>query len=397
MPLNPIWKSSLQKQLNKVKKYILLTLFFTGLCRGVLAQHLVISENIEIEPIKITLAIPFCTGYEAKELSKKKLAPVQAAAVEYYQGLRLALDSLRHLGFQFRLTSFDTKKDSLTTLQIFSNPEITRSDIIIGPFFKEGIEMASGFCVKNNIYHIAPTTSVSLKKADPWLISPNTELPQYAAPIVSYFSLKDTVKHFIYLNDGKKQSELFADALRKVSDSMHLEVKWIKVGKEVPKALVSPNSPKTCIIFPTNSELLAVSLLKSLPDSLPGLYVVGNDSWLEFKTTDFKLWEQSHVYIAANHYVDYGDVAVQQFVYKFRQQNHSDPGIFAFKAWDQIMGMSRGWYQNPAQWKSRPDQWGNSNGLSSDMHYIRDPRNGGLVNNAVRLLKFENYKLSRVQ
>lgn len=380
-----------------MKPYFLTACISFGLALTMRAQVPVIStQEVEVEPIKISLAVPFCAGYEPKELAKKKLAPVQAAAVEYYQGLLLGLDSLQKLGFQFRLNVYDTQKDSLSTLKIFSNPTLVKSDLIIGPFFKEGIEMASAFCVKNKIYHIAPTTSVSLKNQDPWLISPNTELPNYAEQIALYISKTDSIKDFIFLNDGKRQSKLFAESFRKIADSLHLNVKWVQVDKDIPTGLVSKNNQKICVIFPTSSELLSIKLLKSLPDSMPGIRVVGCDAWLDFKTTDFRLWEKCRVYIATNSYVDYSDADVVRFVMNFRNKFGAEPGLYAFKAWDQFMSMAQGWYVNPNDWKAHPEQWGNNNGLASHILFKRDPRTGSINNTSIRLLRFENYKLAWV-
>jgi hypothetical protein len=352
------------------------------------------NSEVEIIPIKIALVIPFCSKYSKQELVKKKLVSLQEAAIQYYQGIKLAIDSLNKVGFQIQLNIYDTNRDSLETLKILQNKEMKEMDLIIGPFFKEGVEMAIKICNEIKVYHIAPTINVTSPIVSPYFIQPNSEISNYSLELLKYISKADSGSQIIVFTDAKKSTIKFADKIKNLTDSLHISFKRADAtNKEINWSSLIASDKKNSIIFPSNNDALVQKVFKSITDTAMGISVYGIESWMGFKNTNFDTWEKFHVSIVSTNYVDYADDDVQAMIKKFHVKFYTEPTEYSFKAFDQLMSIGQGWLANPLDWKQHPEQWSNGNGLISNINYSRDPLNQNVINNSFKILKFENYQL----
>ncbi|MBI3235724.1 MAG: hypothetical protein HYZ42_17095, partial [Bacteroidetes bacterium] len=242
-----------------------------------------INEESELKPFKIALVVPFCTKYDKQEIAKKKLLPLQEAAIQYYYGLKLALDSLKRYGMQIQLNVYDTNRDSLSTLRILQKEEMKDMDLIIGPFFKEGIDMATEICKVNKVFHIAPTINVSINKKSPYIIYPNTELSLFSDKLFSYIQKADSGSQVYVLTDGKPSTQLFAKKINRLADSLHISVISVDATKALDWKKIAVADKKSSIIFTSNNDALVHKLFKSIIDTGAGIRIYGVESWLSFK------------------------------------------------------------------------------------------------------------------
>lgn len=76
--------------------------------------------------------------------------------MEYYQGMLIAVDSIRARGVDLRLNVFDVC-DSPTKLRtVLRKPEMANMDLIIGPFYPVTLEIAAEFAKARNIPIVSP-------------------------------------------------------------------------------------------------------------------------------------------------------------------------------------------------------------------------------------------------
>jgi ABC-type branched-subunit amino acid transport system substrate-binding protein len=345
----------------------------------------------------VAVLLPFCAEVDAASIKKRKLAGVRMAAVQYYQGILLALDSVEKMGIHVRLDVFDTQKDSLTTLNILKKPMIKEMDLIIGPFFKEGVKMAAGICKEYGIYHIAPATSATLPINSPFLIKPNTEVPQFANGMWNYALKKFETASIYIISDGKKTSLQFEAQFKKLTDSLKsVTYERIEIKKGIDlDDYVSPLRP-TVFIIPSNEENKISQVLNTLSDTGASVNIFGLNSWSDFRSNNYDKWEKYHVHLLSNYYIDYTDPHVTKFRVNYRERFASEPGEMTYKAYDQMMCMANAWKENSDNWKENPDQWEYSDAMHNSIIFIRDPQSQNLLNTSTRILEFKNYKLNWV-
>lgn len=89
--------------------------------------------------------------------------------VEYYRGIRAALDSLSEDGINTEVNLWNLNKDSVVANVLANNPGIAKQDIIFGPLYTTQVKVLADFCRKNGIKLVIPfstnATDVSTNSA----------------------------------------------------------------------------------------------------------------------------------------------------------------------------------------------------------------------------------------
>lgn len=76
--------------------------------------------------------------------------------IEYYNGLQIAIDSLRKSGVDIKLTVLDVTENTETARFALRTPQLENMDLIIGPFFEEPLKMIANFARVNDIPVVSP-------------------------------------------------------------------------------------------------------------------------------------------------------------------------------------------------------------------------------------------------
>lgn len=76
--------------------------------------------------------------------------------VEYYRGVRAALDSLSKEGIKTEINLWNINKDSVVTSVLAHNPAIAKQNIIFGPLYTSQVRPLADFCRKNAIKLVMP-------------------------------------------------------------------------------------------------------------------------------------------------------------------------------------------------------------------------------------------------
>lgn len=79
--------------------------------------------------------------------------------LQFYEGARLALDTLQQQGLKVRLFVYDVDEDTWKTRETISRPELDYMDLIIGPLYKKSFSIVSDFAQQRDIKIINPLTN----------------------------------------------------------------------------------------------------------------------------------------------------------------------------------------------------------------------------------------------
>lgn len=114
----------------------------------------VIEETVVEEPVRVMKTYPEQT------LKVGVMLPLTSTTdgermVEYYRGLLVGCDSLRHVGANIDIYTWDTP-DSLDIKTVLEEPGVNELDIIFGPYYKQHEEVVSEFCKANEIMLVVP-------------------------------------------------------------------------------------------------------------------------------------------------------------------------------------------------------------------------------------------------
>ena len=105
-----------------------------------------------VQGIQVALLLPFMTQEATPSATTSRF-------IEYYEGLLLAIDSLRNEGYSIELSVFDTGNGVANVKQILQDPALSECNLIIGAVHNEQIALVANFAKEKGIKYVIPFTS----------------------------------------------------------------------------------------------------------------------------------------------------------------------------------------------------------------------------------------------
>ena len=111
----------------------------------------------------LALMLPFQTVKQIslnekniEDKAKEQMHKETEISLEFYNGIQLALDSLRKKGLNAKVFVYDTKADSNKVKEILSRSEMATMDMIIGPLYARNFEIAAEIALNKDISIVSP-------------------------------------------------------------------------------------------------------------------------------------------------------------------------------------------------------------------------------------------------
>lgn len=159
--------------------------------------------------------------FESNMSSKKAIDTIKLAVmlpfrqdsrmVEYYEGMLLAIDSLKQSGISMDVYAYDTSKADINTL-LKEKPELTKMDIIFGPRDNDQIKTMADFAQKHKIRLVIPFTSKDNEVfSNPYIYMVNTPQLFLYSTVYSHFMKQFSNPNVIFIesNVGDDSKEQF--------------------------------------------------------------------------------------------------------------------------------------------------------------------------------------------
>lgn len=105
-----------------------------------------------VNTIRVALLLPFMTN-------ETQPSAATARFIEYYEGLLLAIDSLRNTGCSIDLSVYDIGNGTKKIKEILKEEALKESNLIIGALQNDQIGLIADFAQKHHIKYVIPFTS----------------------------------------------------------------------------------------------------------------------------------------------------------------------------------------------------------------------------------------------
>ncbi len=122
----------------------------------------------------LAILLSFCLNLQAKPIKMGVLLPLKennnrsARMVEFYQGMLLAVDSLKQQGLSVDITTFNTGNTPSDMDTLLFRNDLSDMDIIFGPFYVSQIPVLGDYCHRHNIWLVNPFAApANLVKGSP--------------------------------------------------------------------------------------------------------------------------------------------------------------------------------------------------------------------------------------
>ncbi len=323
-------------------------------------------------------------------------------AVEYYQGFKLALDSLAVKGNNFKLLVYDSKGEASQGHGLANNTKIRNSDLIVGPVFPETIKAfissISGIN-KPVVSPLSPSAAGQYKYNN--LITAAPPLEYHAWRVARYIKERIDPVKVIVLKSGYSDENKYLTPFRKAIDSLgkkQIKVIYFTVVRGNLDALIpelSQNEENIFVVPSTDQPFLTITLtaLGKLSDIYP-VTLFGHPSWAKASFLHTDLLQKLKTHITATDKINYKAASTNKFIKAYRHAYHTEPGEYAIKGFDE------GYYfgtllSNDTDPFKRLNKF-SYDGMHNQFNFIKI-NGSGWINTHVSVYKYQNFELKHIE
>ena len=343
-------------------------------------------------------------------LEKRKIYPKSIFAVEFYQGILLALDSLSDENTKFELQVYDTKgQDSLQIVNILSKPELKNVDLIIGPLYASNFEKVAKYAHKNNIPIVSPVkqnNKILLGNEHVFKVVPskNSSLNQIVKLVIDSFSTDNLLVVQSQnitdntLTDGYIK-EYSAAVLGKNDTSRYSPIKKIVITRSdeiVSHLKLNGNNvifiPTTNSTFVTNLFISLTSKLNSRDYSNCTITLIGLEEWLQFESIDLEYFQTLNVHLSLNNFVDFENPITKELSENYYKKFETFPSPNSFLGYDIATYFMSNLIHSGKVYLANSE----NKLVGTKFNFFKTGIESGYENTYTRLVKFDNYTLKIV-
>ena len=162
------------------------------------AELKVIPEGIE--QIKVAIILPLMLG--------DSITTDQMKMVEFYEGVLLALDSLKGQGVSVDLHIYDSGDKWSSIEPILAKPEMSEMNLIIGPVHDTHIAEAATFAEKNRIRLVIPfARQVDAVFTNPYVYQVNTPQSYFYSEVYDHFFMQFPAPNIIFFESPEEKDD----------------------------------------------------------------------------------------------------------------------------------------------------------------------------------------------
>lgn len=290
----------------------------------------------------ISLLIPFKLNQINLKTATKAQVDRADMAIDFYQGVKLGIDSAAALGLNFNLNVFDTKDENAQLSLLFKKSALKQSNLIIGPVFPEGVKYITNYAITNDLAVVSPLAAS--KPSDfnnPKLISIVNNINQHAEKIADYIAsnYQSNSAIVVLINPKKTADEQFAAPIRnrfkqkypnyivqEFTSAYAFETRMVK-GKKYALIICSA---EPSFVVPSIDKIYK---LKNLKTGGYEISLFGHPNWLK-QTYNIDQLQDLNTVISTSYKIDYKSSAAINFIKKYRAAFNFEPSEYSFKGFD---------------------------------------------------------------
>ena len=302
----------------------------------------------ENRTVKVALILPFLTNKFSE--SATTIQPKSDIAIQFYAGLKLALDDASYQNIPIDFTILDSKASYSETLNLQSNPAVLNADIIVGPYRKRNTALMAEFAAKKGQIMFSPFSVIqpTALSGNGTVIQTFTGLDAYMQAIVQHVLKSGDIANTIIIkrNDGSDSRAVksIQDAYKLASGGQVLDpIKEISTDptdlafEELDLKEILAIKPNTVFIVPVwkdanyiTSIVRKIFVSRDLEESPT---IIGMPQWISFKNIDYQKLNDLHTIIPTADVITQTD-ETKAFAKRYHQAYSTFPGKNAYKGFD---------------------------------------------------------------
>ncbi|MHB1176898.1 MAG: ABC transporter substrate-binding protein [Daejeonella sp.] len=347
----------------------------------------------------IALLLPFeLNTIDLKTAGSKEVGKADLA-IDFYQGFKLALDSVSANGHNYQLQVFDTQDQETRVVNLARAASVRKNDLIIGPVFPDAISTFSEFAdTSPGKLMVSPlAASMPAQFKNPNLITVNNTIDQHGWKIADYINRKYKPEqvNVVLINTKTTDDEKFAAPVRQYLNELS-KARFQIV--ERPNAIglqtqIKPGKNNLVIVCSSERIFLLPTIDRLFKSSNEGykIELFGHPNWIKAKFLDAQKMQKLNTKISASYFVNYKAENVKHFIARYRDEFGFEPSEFSFKGFDVGYYFGRLLERHGRNYASHLGDE-TYKGLHNNFRFSKDPALG-FINTQLMILAYRSFEL----
>jgi len=373
-----------------------------------------IPENASRTEIDSSALVKGKKSYKVNQVADEWIYPGSIDFLEMYNGILLAADTLRALGLNINLHTYDITGDTIEITRLIMSGKLDDMDLIIGPVYSHNLVIMSEYAGKRNIPVVSPVpllnNSALIKNQTLFMVNPSLEIEQQALAkkIGEYYDHNIVFIHADTLGideDVKRFKNLIFNEL---SYKLPYEDIKFKEFKFYSKSMFNNDSinrlghtlseqSKNVIIIASEDA----PVISEVIDNVSGLSRRFNIKLFaypvirELDRLDQKELFDMDILVYSPNWIDYSKTNVKRFNYNYLQKFHTQPleKSYAWQGFDIAYYFISGLAMNGKNFITHPELH-YPDMLQSDYYFKRKDIGDGFENHKLFMIRYtKNYEV----
>ncbi|MCX6232537.1 MAG: LysM peptidoglycan-binding domain-containing protein [Bacteroidetes bacterium] len=325
-------------------------------------------ENIEVEKPKIqeavtaklnkkksyniALLIPLYLKNMGEIIPENVVLNKQTAAdfksftfIQFYEGFMQVVDTMAKQGLNLKVFTYDMPDDTALTASFLKKNDLSKMDLIVGPFFYKTFKIVAEYAKNEKIPIINPFSERrNILENNPYAFKLTPAYDNQVDNIVKYLADSFPTANILLIHNAKelekKHAECFKTAIntifkeKSVKENPAKEIIYSQAGFAGLQAKLSAEK-ENMIITLIESELFVtgyISKLNSIKDRK--ITLIAPIQWKNFDKIETEYFIKLNTHFYEPNFVDYNEVDTKAFIKRFREKYLTEPNEMAFAGYD---------------------------------------------------------------
>jgi len=339
--------------------------------------------------INIVLFLPFYIQPDGG------LNPKAHIGLDFYSGLKMALDSVARSGFNAKVHVFDTRNDSAIITAALKKPECLEADLIVGPLYTSGFRPVANFARKNKICAISPfSQSDAILQSYDNVVKLTPDQESLLSSLVTELAAKKPDAQFVLLRNAdekdKANMNLVASVIRK-NNLRHFREIALRNSSSLIDSLHAIK--ENIVFFPSNNQVQVIDLVSKLGNSTSDkrISLVGMQEWNRYDNIDYDHLNNLKFTYASSYAPDFDSEELKRFRKAYKDEYKAEPGSYSIQGYDLgicflplIARYGKGFYRCM---ENLPGQ----NGLGMKYRFVRAGKKNGIENQGIHVITLDDF------
>ena len=319
--------------------------------------------------------------------------------IEFYEGIRMALDKMAEKGVSVELNVVDvSSSDTAKVREAFMSHNVGQSDVLIALLLRETFDKAAELARQAGIYIVNPmATRSEICAENPYMVKMQPSTAGLVARMLNNMATERPGAHLYIIHSNSKAEKPVLEELKSQlaarSDIKYTLFNWNQSAK-LPSVLKNNAGASVLSIYDQDKDQNRVYVgnllnkLTSLKQGTPVLYTM-NDWTREYGDVDFNQLQNVNYHTFASGWDMTNEVHVE-FLKAFRERYGSEPTTpLAATGYDLTMYIVSGLHRKGADFWKNPG--GMTEGLTQPLYLVRS--GAGLENDRAMLYRMQGMVL----